>query len=518
MYQKMNLLAFASLLMLLTTNHAAADDPLAAIQSIASKDLLAVGYLDIDTVNLEDCLNWAIEQEIVDAENAEAMNPVTAMGQGLLQQMTKSGTEHVIALIHQEDLSFQEPPLLLFSISKDADAEKTLKSLRRILGLIQIPNFELEVWNEAILGGTADQIARAKSNTVVDRPNLTAAWNKFGGHDAGVMIFGSADTRRVAKEMFPQLEAPFENITGKMIVENLTSGGITIQLPTEIDAKIVIQTTDEKSAETIQAAAAEMKKQLLAKESAFSEMVPPLAVAAMGFVDPVVQSNDVVIDLQPLLTDKIKLIELLEPLVASSRQTQRQNDVRQILLAVLNYESARKRFPAYANFDADGKPLLSWRVHVLPFINQMELYRQFKLDEAWNSPHNIKLVELMPRAYADPSRDMKALNKLGKTRYAVPFTEGTVFFGNEGAQFKDIKDGSSNTIGVVCVAPEAAVVWTQPVDWDVDMANPKTGLFSESNPEPIIGRCDGSTQTLDTDISDEKLRALLTKDGGEVIQ
>ena len=61
------------------------------------------------------------------------------------------------------------------------------------------------------------------------------------------------------------------------------------------------------------------------------------------------------------------------------------NKLRQIILAMHNYETADGALPAYANFDADGNPLLSWRVHMLPYLEQNELYNQFKLDEPWNS-------------------------------------------------------------------------------------------------------------------------------------
>ncbi len=69
------------------------------------------------------------------------------------------------------------------------------------------------------------------------------------------------------------------------------------------------------------------------------------------------------------------------------------NQLRQLAIAALNYESSYQKFPAQANYSDDGKPLLSWRVHLLPFMEQDSLYRQFKLDEPWDSPHNIKLLD-----------------------------------------------------------------------------------------------------------------------------
>lgn len=507
---------FAIVFLLANASLVGADSPQATAEALATKDLLAVAYVDLHSVDAEACLKWAEQQEIVPADVAAEMSHMTGMAQEFIRQATKAGADHVIALIEQQDLMAQGPPLLVFSIADGEDANKTIKSLRRILGLLQIPNFELEVWNNCILGGSAKQIARAKANPSVDRPNLAKAWNKFGGHGAGAMIIANKDTRRVVKELLPTLDSPFENVTGKMIAEHLTSVGFSIDLPKNVGAKLIVQTTDSRSANIVLDAVVNLKKMLVANEGEFSAMVPPIGVAAISTVEPAVAGNDVVLDLDPLLGDQVKLMALLEPIRSSSRKTQRQNNMRQIVLAMLNYESANKAWPAYANFDSNGKPLLSWRVHILPFLEQNELYKQFKLDEAWNSPHNIKLVEVMPEIYADPSQILNQLNKSGMTRVAVPFGAETMFHGTEGITFKEIADGSSNTIAIVNVTPNRAVVWTQPTDWDVDLKNPKNGVLDDDNKESVFARGDGSTGMLLWSMPAEKLKGLLTKDGGEV--
>src|SRR5262245_49932104 len=86
-------------------------------------------------------------------------------------------------------------------------------------------------------------------------------------------------------------------------------------------------------------------------------------------------------------------------------QAERSEDAHyQINLALINYHDAHGRLPPYASYDADGTPLLSWRVLILPFIEQHQLYSQFHLDEPWDSPHNIELLPLMPISYRAPGR------------------------------------------------------------------------------------------------------------------
>src|SRR5207249_2796575 len=81
----------------------------------------------------------------------------------------------------------------------------------------------------------------------------------------------------------------------------------------------------------------------------------------------------------------------------AGRRTVSQNNLKQIGLAMHNYHDTYRHFPPQALTDKNGKPLLSWRVAVLPFIEQDNLYRQFKLDEPWDSEHNRKLLERMPK-------------------------------------------------------------------------------------------------------------------------
>ncbi len=508
---------FAMLLLLIGVSLIKADSPQATVNALASKDLLAVAYVDLKSIEADACLEWAVQQKLVPADVAAEMSHMTGVAQEFLRQATKAGADHVIALVNQEDLSLKRtPPLIVISVAEGQQAEKTIKSLRRILALLQIPDFEMESWNNSILGGTAAQIAKAKTRPSVARPNFANAWKKFGGHDAGAMIFGSNDTRRVLRELLPELDSPFERLSGKMIADNLISGGVSIDLPKELAARIIIQTTDKDSAATVSDALRHLKAMLTETQSEFSAMVPAIGVAAVSAVDPEVVGSDVVVDLGPLLNDKVRLASLLEPVRSGSRRTQRQNNLRQTILAMLNYESAYDSFPASANFDADGKPLLSWRVHILPFLEKNELYQQFKLDEPWNSPHNIKLVQQMPETYADPARSLGHLKQAGKTRVVVPFAEGTMFHGTEGVTFRNITDGSSNTMALVNVVPDKAVVWTQPIDWNVDLSSPKDGLFDEDTKETLFARADGSTDVLSKDILVEQLKGLLTKDGGEV--
>jgi hypothetical protein len=138
-----------------------------------------------------------------------------------------------------------------------------------------------------------------------------------------------------------------------------------------------------------------------------------------------------------------------------------------------NYDSINGHLPPRAIFDDQGQPLLSWRVAMLPLLEQQGFYEQFHLDEPWDSPHNLTLVELMPSVYSSPSAEGLAP---GLTLYQVPVGPGTVFEGVEGMRMAQIRDGASNTFLALEVDPERAVIWTKPDDYAYDPNRPMSGL------------------------------------------
>ena len=91
------------------------------------------------------------------------------------------------------------------------------------------------------------------------------------------------------------------------------------------------------------------------------------------------------------------------------------NHGREIVIALHNHHDAYRSLPGNI-VSEDGKPLLSWRVAILPFVDEYDLHERFHLDAPWNSEHNIKLVEQMPRLYRQPHRDLPA----GKTVHQRP--------------------------------------------------------------------------------------------------
>lgn len=206
------------------------------------------------------------------------------------------------------------------------------------------------------------------------------------------------------------------------------------------------------------------------------------------------------------------LLPAVQQVRASARRVSSNNQMRQMILAGLNYESANQHFPAQASYDKDGKPLLSWRVHVLPYLEHNDLYEQFHLDEPWDSPHNRKLISKMPPIFENP-----ALPDLdGKTTYLGVAGKGLMFDGKEERKFSDITDGSSNTVFMVEVDASHAVEWTKPQDYQFDPKRPMDGLGGVQPGGFNVTLADGSAHFVSNNVDAETWKSMLTIAGGEL--
>jgi RNA polymerase sigma factor (sigma-70 family) len=195
----------------------------------------------------------------------------------------------------------------------------------------------------------------------------------------------------------------------------------------------------------------------------------------------------------------------------ASKRTQSQNNLKQIALAMHNYHDTYRHFPPQALTNKNGKPLLSWRVAILPFIEQDNLYKQFKLDEPWDSEHNKALLERMPQIYAPVK--VKTKEKY-ETFYQAFAGKGTVFEPGEKIRFVDIPDGMSNTIMIVEAGDP--VPWTKPEDLPFDSEKPLPKLGGEFPDVMNAAFCDGSVHALDKKkIDDKLLRLLILRNSGQ---
>jgi hypothetical protein len=198
---------------------------------------------------------------------------------------------------------------------------------------------------------------------------------------------------------------------------------------------------------------------------------------------------------------------------------QSQNNLKQMGLAMHSYSDSYMSLPPAGIGDPtqpemQRKPNLSWRVAILPFIEQDFLYKQFKLNESWDSPNNIRLLGQMPKIYKLPGDEK---TKPDHTHYQVFVGNGAMFEKSRGVRFPgEVRDGTSNTI--LIVEAEQAVPWTKPDDIEFDPNKsilPLLSKFYSSGPQAAMA--DGSVRVLSRALSEKTLKAAITRSGGEIL-
>ncbi len=313
--------------------------------------------------------------------------------------------------------------------------------------------------------------------------------------------------------------------------ESIDSLSLLVEVDPESPLTIKINTPDADSAKRVDATiqdGLEFAVQMFSGQMA-SQMNPddPIQAATMQYLERIGKHFQELA--KPALAGKTLeyriqsgpatigvLVSLLLPAVQSVRQAARRTDtmnrVRQLMLAMLNYESTFERLPADI-CDKDGRPLLSWRVAVLPFMDHADLYEKFHLDEPWDSEHNRPLLDQMPEDLKSASIPLPPghCNLLGVSGPASVFCGKTL-------NLREILDGLSNTVAIVEVEADRSVPWTQPTDWVFDLDDPLEGIGKFRPAGFIVGFLDGSVRNVDRSIDVETWKALLTIAGREVIR
>ncbi len=194
------------------------------------------------------------------------------------------------------------------------------------------------------------------------------------------------------------------------------------------------------------------------------------------------------------------------------------NNLKALALAMHNYHSVYNTFPPAYVADADGKPMHSWRVLLLPFLGRQDLYDRYRFDEPWDGPNNSQLISMIPTEYRCPD---DILGIYDQTSYAMIVGPGFLSDGPTASSIRDIVDGTSNTI-MFAEAHGSGITWTEPRDLDgaamafvVNSGAP--GELQGHGGQVRAALCDGRVLELPGTMLPGDLRAMATIGGGEVV-
>ncbi|MEX2173390.1 MAG: DUF1559 domain-containing protein [Pirellulaceae bacterium] len=536
------LLSAAVLLLLVAASPAPGQDlaeRAAVVAPFLDDQTLAIGRLNVERIDpaaLVKALSELLPANEL-AANQLIAEQLTQMEQGLHMVKTAlraAGIGEVYTVISLSDIP-QGPPFLIAPVKAGSDVENAAKILRE---LTRLPAGEA-IGGVAVVG-SKESLARLKMLQPTPRPEFTKAFELAGDTTAQFIFSPTDDTRRVLREMLPRLPDEIGGGSGTIVADGLRWAVLSADAPPNLSLQLTVQSKDADAAAALRAMTVSLL-QLASKQKEVATELPEFA-QLVPLITPRVQGDQLLLELS---AKDEKFDQVLRQLVVRPVQAARtaagrhvsQNNLKQIAIAMHNYHDSYRRFPPQAIRSKPGKPLLSWRVAILPYLEQMPLYQQFKLDEPWDSEHNKALIEKMPAVFASQQLD-GALRAKGLTSYLAPLSKQPqaiaippkedpkapmvsgknqmIFDLPQGTAFSQITDGTSNTILVVEANSEAAVVWTRPDDLVLDESDLLESLAGQPSKGFNASFADGSVRFISESVDLKLLLRLLQMNDGQV--
>ncbi len=365
----------------------------------------------------------------------------------------------------------------------------------------------------SVVAGTPAGLARIRDTQPKARPDLLAAMAAGGDTSVQIAIAPSTTLRRSIEESLTVL--PDE--LGGGPITTLTRGLSWISLTSALEPRPMIRAVVQAKDPDATRALMNLSQDALDHLANASRKDPALTslAAPIGQIKPLAQGDRISLEADLETTAELVAVPIRQAREAG-RRSQCTNNLKQIGVAMYDHYRVHGTFPPAFSTSPDGKPLLSWRVRLLPFLGQKALYDEFHKDEPWDSEHNQTLISRMPAVYTCPSGS-RTLAKEGKTTYLTPRGPATGFPGAHATEFRDFEDGTSNTLLVVDASDAAAVTWTRPDDWDVSAPLKVHSLFGHHPKGTNIVYADGWVRFLKETVTPKVLHDLTTRSGGEII-
>jgi len=480
-------------------------DPEARARAIApfrDEQAFAVIHVDLTRVDADKLADKLVE--LTKEKRAEVAKEMAGFKRGLAA-FKAAGGKDVFMVFSLADMA--NPGLFVVPLYEGTDAEALLRLRKQ-----HHVGGSAEKIGNALVAGDERALARVRTLKAEPYPELARAFAAAGDTTAQLLLLPSASSRQIVEQMMPDLPKELGGGPSTVLTRGIQWAAAGQDLTPKASLRLIVQSQDTKAAQKLHDWVVRVLKRV-GEQKEVQQTIPNFDHIAAMFT-PKVEG-----DRLTLALDEPALVTALLPAVQRVREaagrTQSANNLKQCALAMHNYHDVYKHFPAHASYDKNGKSLLSWRVHILPFIEQGQLYQEFHLDEPWDSDHNRKLISRMPKTYLSPQ---SRLGPEGKTVYLVPVGKETIFPPRgKGTRIAEITDGTSNTIMIVEAADSRAVIWTKPEDLKVNSKDPLAGLTDGTRKGFQAAFADGSVRFLPVSINPRTLWALFTRNGGEVV-
>ena len=454
---------------------------------------VAVVQLDLARVDLPATAKF-VQTNFPGMFNAQTINGIQLAAGGIVQSLRGAGVTKVYATLSTLEITRGHLALIIPCTKPEA----VRVPLDSILAMVpESLGYKIHVNNDSIIVATDSVWQRFSKTPKAERNDLSNALDQVASSSVGIVINVREELRSEMVDAFPERLPTGWPVafSPKALMEDVVTLQIAIQTPPGVQATLSANCRDPKATTRVSALANE-------------------AIEKLGLVSLKCTATDKQARVSSGGDEFIAMIrDITKSGRSSAAEMQQGNNLKQVGIAVHNFYSAYDGLPPRMTVSEKKTPLLSWRVFLLPFLAQQALYNEFHLDEPWDSPHNLKLVDRIPPCYQ--SLQFPDL-QLGRTLVQAPLIPGSAWDGNTNQvmTFQDITDGTSETICFVVAPKSKAVAWTKPDDLTLGVDTLVTDLFGDRD-FIEVAFFDSSVRRLERKIDVNSLKVYLTHAGGE---
>ncbi len=509
----------ATLVAVATFVSQAVSDDMSIAKQFINATTIAIARVDSTRLSLPDSLTKKLAGE----ENNALQREAKPMLETLQECVKALSGESVFIAVDVPFSKSQSPVRLMVKNTPRLEKQKLISLLERFQLSKPVAQGDYLCFSAVHSTESSSKIAIAESIMPGSRPDLESAMLEVRDFPIQVLVLPPDYLWATIRDLMPTIPAVFGGGSSSLLTEGVKWTAIGVD-PSKLSMQVV---TQSRSAESASALATHLPKFMQAVANQFSL---PAAKSGVGqiaaILKPIVKGDRITFSttgLSALDSSATSLIRAMQEFVGPLTNQIKMDRFKQIGLAIHNFVSANKVLPPAKDArTADGKCILSWRVHILPYFGQANLYNQFRLKEPWNSEHNLKLLDQMPDMYKGTAIGFAGMNglKSGYTTFLAPEGDDTVFGSVKPVKFSDIKDGTSNTVWLVEVKPEFAKPWTAPEDYIFDVANPALGLAEIPGEKStfLAALGDGSVARIPLSLPAKSILHLFQKNDGNAVE
>jgi hypothetical protein len=439
------------------------------------------------------------------------------------EQCQKLTVQHAFLLVSLAD---SNNPIAYVLPCDTADPNSAAALLEPFIGKAKLGS---GIKGRASFAGSKVMVGHLKSIKPVERPELVAAFEAAGDGDIQAVLIPSSDQRRAIEEVMPLVPQELGSGPMKSLTRGVIWAAASATLTPKFSVRLRIQSESPAAAKVFSQSVPDLLN-ALGKELTRNPADPFDGKFKLAIAGNQLHANISEQDVVQTFSDFFKSAR------EWSDRGWRTKNLGKIALAIWNHFEAYNYYPGWAFYgpampaksnlpfaqaqtpytkpNKDAKPLLSWRVMILPYLGYDNLFRQFKFDEPWDSEHNRKLIAQMPAEFRTGN---PKIDEAGKTRILVPVGERTIFPPNgECCTPAQVSDGLFMTIMIVEAAVESVAVWTKPGDWEFDpkAVDPIKGLLNPNANGFLASFARGQVSVISKDLGPTMLRLLFTRDSG----